>query len=217
MEINLEDMMNSTPVSDSGKSTREGSIIDEKVSADIWSDNLTPIVSSGKVHNVYIFSGIGDPIEYCKLIEFLGMVEEDETVYIKLNNGGGNVDSAFAITQAIKECRGIVIASVTGMVASAATIIALACDELLVGDHVQWLSHNYSSGVVGKGHEMKAQAEFMDRELNAAFRIIHKGFFTDEEMTNIIDGKDMWLNKSEIIERWGDMCTYRANGEKEVA
>ncbi len=51
-------------------------------------------------------------------------------------------------------------------------------------------------------HEMKARQEFIDRSLNDAFKSFYTGFLTDKEMTEVIDGRDMWMGKDEIIERW---------------
>jgi len=37
--------------------------------------------------------------------------------------------------------------------------------------------HNYSGGMSGKGHEMKARQKFTDEHLNDAFKYFYKGFF----------------------------------------
>ena len=51
-------------------------------------------------------------------------------------------------------------------------------------------------------HEMKARQEFTDTSLNTSFREIHEGFFTDKEITAIIEGKDIWLTADEVRMRW---------------
>ena len=51
-------------------------------------------------------------------------------------------------------------------------------------------------------HELKAYQTFTDRELNKAFKEIHRGFFTDKEIEEIIEGKDFWIAKDEILARW---------------
>lgn len=37
------------------------------------------------------------------------------------------------------------------------------------------------------------------------FRQIHKGFLTPAEITRVIDGKDIWLNKEQVLERFTKM------------
>ena len=53
-----------------------------------------------------------------------------------------------------------------------------------------------------KGHEMKAHQEFVDKNLNNAFTDYYGGFLTQQEIENVIDGKDLWLGKEEVDRRW---------------
>lgn len=55
---------------------------------------------------------------------------------------------------------------------------------------------------IKKGHEIKAQQDFVDRELNIAFRTIYSGFLTEKEMSQVINGRDIWIGKDEILSRW---------------
>lgn len=184
-----------------GKKIRT-SIIDSKIDSEMWNTDLTPIVSDGNMHTVYITDAIDAPSEYNKMVHFLGMLTKDDTVTFKINNGGGYISSAWMIIDAIENCKAKTIAHISGTVASAATIITLSCDELIVAQYTEWLSHNYSGGVQGKGSEIKAQAEFMTKELETAFTEIHQGFFTKSEIKEIIADKDYWLNKKQIEKRW---------------
>ncbi len=49
---------------------------------------------------------------------------------------------------------------------------------------------------------MKARQEFVDNSLNIAFTSFYTGFLTDVEMKHVIDGKDMWMGKDEVLQRW---------------
>lgn len=57
-------------------------------------------------------------------------------------------------------------------------------------------------------HEIKARQEFTDTSLNASFREIHEGFFTDKEITALIEGKDFWMGKDEVERRWENRKNY---------
>ncbi len=128
--------------------------------------------------------------------------EYDEFV-LNINSPGGIIDSALMIIDAIKTTPAKVSARLTGTVASAATLISMACDEIYPTQGLSFMIHNYSSGgMQGKGHEMKARQQFIDRQLNRAFRDYYIGFLTDEEMSEIIEGKDIWLDHEEVAERW---------------
>ena len=62
--------------------------------------------------------------------------------------------------------------------------------------------HNYSTGMQGKGHELKAYQKFTDQELNKTFREYYLGFLTEDEMEDVINGRDIWLNTDEAQKRW---------------
>ena len=182
--------------------TRSGNIIDESICADIWEDNVTPIVSSDKNHDVYMYTEIFPAAEYAKLIHLLRMVTEEDVVVLHINTNGGSLDGCKTVCDAIKECKATTVCKLSGTVASAGTVIALVCDQIEMGDYCHWITHYYSGEATGKGNELKAQQEFMDREIERMFYNMHIGFFSKEEIEKIIDGKDRWLNKAEVLKRW---------------
>ena len=167
----------------------------------VW-DDYVPIVINGHTVDIYLTSYIDTANNYDKMIATLRSAPSYYQVNLHINNGGGYVDSAFSIIDAIKNTKARTTAYISGTVASSATIITLACDEIVCSDYLSFMIHNYSTGMQGKGHEVKAQQEFNDRELNRAFREIYRGFLTEEEMTEVIDGKDKWFNEHEVMERW---------------
>jgi len=173
-----------------------------KTQVDTLWDDYVPIIPDGRNYHVYLTDNISDPREYNKLCSILTTAHESDKIYLYINNGGGYVDSAFMIIDAIKQSNATIIAKLSGTAASSATLIALHADKLIVADYTHWLSHNYSGGTHGKGHEMKAHMDFMNEQLNTSFRAIHKGFLTDVEMQEVIDGKDMWLSAAEVRLRW---------------
>lgn len=56
---------------------------------------------------------------------------------------------------------------------------------------------------------MKARQEFIDKSLETSFRALHKGFFNDKELRSLIDGKDFWLSKDEVLTRWESVQAVR--------
>lgn len=167
-------------------------------------DDYVPVIQSkdGRDTTVYLTDSITHPSEYNKLCYVLDSARPGDTVTIHINNGGGHIDSAFQIINSMKNSKAHIIGKLSGTVASASTVISLHCHELVVADYTAFMIHNYSGGVVGKGHEIKAHQEFIDRELNTAFRAIYAGFLTEKEMTQVINGRDIWIGKDEVLTRW---------------
>ena len=176
-------------------------------------DNMVPIVvhDNGDLE-AYVTDQIDEPSVYNELCHRLRLAPASSTVTLHINTPGGIIDSAFMIIDAIKASKAKVIGCLTGTVASAGTIISLACDELIVGDHTTFMIHNYSSnGIHGKGHELKAYQEFTDRNLNSAFEVLYSGFLSPKEMQAVIDGRDMWFNTDEVAARWAARQALLAN------
>ena len=167
----------------------------------IW-DLYVPYVKSTDQLDVYLNTGIDEPSYYSEICYILSTLTEDETVYFHINTPGGVLDSAFQLVDAIKGCRATTIAKLTGTVASAGTIIALSCDKLIVAEHTSFMIHNYSAGAYGKGNELKARQEHIDKSTNYAFKEFYSGFLTDKEVKEVINGKDIWLTADEVRMRW---------------
>jgi ATP-dependent protease ClpP protease subunit len=180
-------------------------------SDNIW-DDYVPIVECGNKIDVYLTDVIDAPANYNQFCNMLQNLPEYAEVTLHINNGGGHIDSAFMIIDAIKNSEATVTAKLSGTVASAATIITMACDEIITTKYLAFMIHNYSTGMSGKGHELKAYQNFTDRELNRAFKEIYKGFLTEEEMSKVIDGQDMWINEDEVEARWLNRLELKNEG-----
>ena len=70
-----------------------------------------------------------------------------------------------------------------------------------VEDYTHFMIHNYSTGAQGKGHEVLDYITFNDRDLKVTFKDIYSGFLSEEEIVDVIKGKDLWLNATEVRER----------------
>ena len=167
---------------------------------DVWS-NYVPIISDKNSTIAYLTDSIDEPSAYNELCFKLKTASPAEIFTLVINTPGGYIDSAVMLVDAIKSSKAKVIAEISGTVASAGTIITLACDEVRMADHSAFMIHNYSGGSHGKGHELKALQEFTDRNLNNSFRIFYKNFLTETEMESVIDGKDLWMDKAEVEAR----------------
>lgn len=167
----------------------------------IW-DNYVPIIKTEGIKHFYLTEHIETPSVYNEFCHELKDLNEGDMVHLHINNGGGVIDSAVMISEAVQQCKATVIACLTGTVASAATMIALRCDDIQVAPFTQFMIHNYSGGVQGKGKEAKDQMDFVNAEIANTFREIYKDFLTEEEIDDVIDDHDIWMGRNEVLERW---------------
>lgn len=167
----------------------------------VW-DIYVPIVTSKNVSHVYITEPIDEPSYYNELCFLLDSATEQDTINIHINTPGGIIDSAVMIINSIKNSKANVVGHLAGTVASAGTMIALSCNSLKVANHTTFMIHNYSGGLRGKGHELKAQQAFVDASLEAFFKDVYGNFLSPKEIREVIDGKDMWINSEEVLARF---------------
>lgn len=167
-------------------------------------DKTVPIVANGKVVSVFLNDEIYEPGAYNELCYTLENTTAD-SVRLYINNGGGQLDAMLSIIASMKRCSCEITGVLSGTVASAATMIALQCDKLEVADHTSFMIHSASGGTSGKSHETKAYMEFNDKNLKEVFNSIYKGFLTESEIKKVLDGKDMWMGKDEVVERFARM------------
>ena len=173
-------------------------------SASVW-DNYVPIISDKNHTTAYLTNTIEEPSEYNELCFKLKSASPAEVFTLVINTPGGILDSALMLVDAIKTSKAKVIAQISGTVASAGTIITLACNDVEVAPHTAFMIHNYSSsGGHGKGHEIKAMQAFVDANLNASFTSLYGGFLTPKEIKDVIDGKDIWMGQDEVLTRWAN-------------
>ena len=172
-----------------------------KKTESIWEDHV-PIARNGRETDVYIMTEIVNPIEYSELCHLLRNANSKEVIRIHINTPGGRLDSATMIIDAIAESDAYIIGVLSGSVASAGTMIALACDELECSSYLEFMIHYFSGGTGGKGNEIKAHSNFIDKHMPMVFKKIYSGFLSDKEIEDMIEGKDVWLNGDEVLDRF---------------
>ena len=164
-------------------------------------DNYVPMITNKHTTTVYLTDVIEAPSLYNELCYKLDNASPAEEFFIYINTPGGILDAAIMLVSSIKNTAANTTARLSGTVASAGTIIALACRNVEIADHTAFMIHNYSGGLFGKGHELKAHQEFVDANLNKSFSSFYEGFLTPAEIKRVIDGKDYWMNKDEVLSR----------------
>ena len=85
------------------------------------------------------------------------------TLHIRINSPGGDVFESRAIIEAIKRFAGKTIAHIDSLAASAATSIALACNEVEISDGGFFMIHNASGMAWGDKADMRKTADLLEK------------------------------------------------------
>jgi ATP-dependent protease ClpP protease subunit len=117
---------------------------------------------------IRIFGDIGDSwwgdsvsaAQFAEDLEEIGKVAQLE---VRLNSPGGDMFDGVAIYNTLRNHPAKVTAYVDGLAASAASVIAMGADELVMGTGTQLMIHDAWALSVGNADEMRAQAAVMDK------------------------------------------------------
>jgi ATP-dependent protease ClpP protease subunit len=146
-----------------------------------------------KINDVdaYLDEESGPPAKYRNLLHYMRTMDENDRLRIWINSYGGDADACVDIADAMKKAKGDVTVIVTGMAASAATIIALQAPKLVLCDRGTFMCHNGSFGTGGKVHEVISRVGFTNKFFEVLLRETYADFMTPEEIQQCIDGKDL--------------------------
>jgi ATP-dependent protease ClpP protease subunit len=182
-----------------GKATREedefeleesdsycGFFIDQKVSTRI----VVPIDSVFKSASHYRL--------VCNKIEELS---EDDVVEFQINSSGGDLNGLVALLHSIRTTEAQTIAVISGDAYSAASLLALACDAVSVGSLANMLCHSASFGTRGKSADVRGHVTHIANYAESIFRDCYEHFLTEDEITDVLEGKELYLDYEQINER----------------
>lgn len=122
-------------------------------------------------------------------------------VKVILNSGGGDVFEGIAIHNLLKQHKGKVTIVIIGLAGSAASIIALAGDEVKIAKNAFFMIHNAWMVGAGNRHDFRAFADFLEPFDN----ILAETYvdFTGLDKKEIVDMMDneTWLSGEDAVEK----------------
>ena len=163
---------------------------------------------SSITHNKFEFNldeDIKEPSYYRSLIEVLNNATEQDLVVLNINSGGGQLDSAISIIDALRNTRANTLAWISGSAYSAAGIIALSCQNLEVGEFATLMCHNSQYGLGGYTTDIKDRAVFEHKMISKIMHSVYKHFLSVDEVEAVLSNKTIWMDADEIIERFTKM------------
>lgn len=155
--------------------------------------------------------GVIIPNDYQDVYDWLGMdgtsprkvsqeLQGNEDVLININSVGGDVWSGSEIYTMLRAHKGNVEVNITGLAASAATVIAMAGDVIKMSPTSQFMIHNASTKYSGNKNEIKRtlnQLEEADRSILNAYKA--KTGASEEDLTTMMDNTT-WLSAEKALE-----------------
>lgn len=159
---------------------------------------------AGTEVTIYIYGVISADwgISAMDVISALHEARDATTLNIRINSPGGSIFEERAIISAIKGFSGKTVAYIDGICASAATGVAIACNEVVMSQGAFFMIHNAAWFAAGDKAEMRRVADVLEKiELSIVADYVAK---TGKDEQVIID----WMN----VETWFDADEALENG-----
>lgn len=160
-------------------------------------------VKTKQVHNfmVHINEDIKAPDHYAKIFDMLLDAGPEDIVSFFIASPGGRIDGLNVLLEGLRMTEAYTVAVLIGEAHSAASILALNCDEVVVTDSAESLVHSCRFGASGKAADIAAQTAHTIKITEKIARQTYSGFLTEDELSLMLAGKEYYFDAEEIKER----------------
>jgi len=153
---------------------------------------------------ILIFDVIGDDF-FGEGISGLSVREaldelEGADVRVRINSPGGDVFEGIAIHNALREYPGNVIVVVDALAASAAAIIAMAGDEIIMAENATFMIHEPWTFAIGDAKELRAQAGILETINMGLIKTFARRSGLPEAEIEALLKAETWLSADETVD-----------------
>jgi ATP-dependent Clp protease, protease subunit len=164
----------------------------------------TPVnlVKNAAEASLYIYDVISADwgVSAIQVIDAIAQAGDAKTLHVYLNSPGGDVFEGRAIMAALNRFDGKTIAHIDSLCASAATSIALACNEVEMSDGALFMIHNASGLVWGDKTAMRETADLLQKvELAIVADYTNKTGKPEQQITDWMQA-ETWFTAKEALE-----------------
>lgn len=123
------------------------------------------LVRNAAEASIYLYAIIGgeDGVTALDVTEAVNQAGDAEVLHVYINSPGGDVFESRAIMAALARFPGKKIAHIDSLCASAATSIAMACNEIEMADGAFFMIHNAMGIGAGDKHALRDRADLLEK------------------------------------------------------
>lgn len=165
---------------------------------------------------VPIDESIKDQTYYRHVTKRISELTEDDVIKFEISSPGGCLDGLFSILSALEKTRARTVALLNGKVHSAASILALNCNDIFVAENAYMMIHNVSFGSAGKMHDVSSHVDFVKKQAKKLVDETYEGFLSPQEIEDVHKGVEIWLDADEILVRLNARQKYFEDKIKEI-
>lgn len=152
-------------------------------------------ISSG--YELTLYGVVGYDFSAKQIRSELAKVGAEDELHVRIHSEGGYVMDGNVVRGLIKGHSGKTIAYIDGVCASQATIIALACDKILMAENANWMIHRPTGAVQGTVDDFTSMAKLtakLENEMVADYT--HRTGRTEEDVRKVM-AAETWFTADE--------------------
>lgn len=150
-----------------------------------------------------IWGNIETTEDFLYVIEVLEIAKEEDIVELHIDSGGGSLDAGITLIHAMQKCAAPIHVVMSGTCASLATMLMFYADSWEAAEFTSFLFHE---AIVGTPSETmsanRAYSEHVYSTCEELLRTVYKGFFTEEEFEDLLNGKQFFMSSQDVVERF---------------
>lgn len=140
------------------------------------------------------------------------------TIHLRINCPGGDVFAGRAMAQAIAEHPSTIITHVDGYAASAASYVALAAKEVIMGEGAMIMIHNAWTIAWGNASDLRQTAELLDKIDESLVATYAARTGQDAEVIREWMAAETWFSAEEAVANgFADKCAVPARKKAQAS
>jgi ATP-dependent protease ClpP protease subunit len=177
-------------------------VLEDKLGAADVYKQYAPVIKTDTGYIIHLNDDIVEPSEYSRVVDTLRNAKSSDVIVLYVTTYGGYADTADLLRQSIIKSPATVIGRAAGTVASAGTIIFIACDEYEITPTTTFLFHEGSGGTGAVKHsDAQAAINFTKKHLPDVFKTAYGELLTPKEYKDISNGTELFLSGRTVTDR----------------
>lgn len=160
------------------------------------------LASGEKSASVYVRGNIGEwGISDNDFIQSINALGDIEQITVNINSNGGDLTMALGMFNYLRNHPAQVTAYIEGVAASAASVLAMACDTIIMPSNSVMMIHNPWTVAMGNANDMEAAAKMLRAfEDTLVTTYSARTNLSQDELKALLDN-ETWFTASEALDK----------------
>lgn len=130
-----------------------------------------------------------------------GLGGEASEIRVRLNSPGGIVTEGHAIYNLLHQAKARVVIDIDGLAASAASVVAMAGDEIRIAENAFLMIHDPWSIAMGSAEDLRSEAAVLDKMAGAIAQTYAARTGQSVEQVTALMAAETWMTADEAVEQ----------------